>query len=283
MDRQLCQMRMRLISDKYNLATFIFPAKGERKYAVGFLKSFIFVDVFSVRPKKMHPMKFFLPFCLLAIWLFAACQPNQNATTEETLFEEYYIRFLEPEKELMAYATFQEGDSLESAKAKIFFGGVSFQGSGMQVRNLPKGIVRYTYKLKSANYQPPFKFRYKNDLGEQVEEIVQMQGIGKFEVTDSISQRKGMNLIIENGNLSENEQFILLFTDQTKRAFSIPIMGPTARNNYRLQASQISKLSKGKGQLYLVKKQNITREEGNRSISCNIEYYSNTIDIEVFD
>lgn len=220
---------------------------------------------------------FLLAISTILLW---GCENNPDLSND-VLFEEYYVRYLEAEKELKAYATFLEGDSLKNAKPKIFFGGVAFQNSGMEVRNLPKGVVKYRIKNDQVSYNNPFTFKYRNEEGETVEERLKMKPLGDFFVKDPISLSKGMTLVINDGSLSEDEQLILLFSDEKNRAFSIPIMGPTDQIAYGLTSNQIKNLSEGKGQLYLVKKQNKLREENNRIISSNIEFYSKTLEIYI--
>ena len=221
-------------------------------------------------------------YFLLAIttFLFWGCENNANLNNE-ILFEEYYVRYLEAEKELKAYATFLEGDSLQNAKPKIFFGGIAFQNSGMEVRNLPKGVVKYSITNDNASYSNPFTFKYRNEEGVAIEEVLEMKPLGDFFVKDNISLSKGMTLVINDGSLSEDEQLVLLFSDEKNRAFSIPIMGPSEQIEYTFTNDQIQNLSEGKGQLYIVKKQSKIKEGENRSVSSNIEFYSKTLEIYI--
>ena len=152
---------------------------------------------------------FLLAISTLLLW---RCENNTDLSND-IFFEEYYVRYLETEKELKAYATFLEGDSIQNAKPKIFFAGVAFQNSGMEVRNLPKGVVKYSITNNNVSYNSPFRFRYRNEEGQAVEERLNMKPLGDFFVKDQISLSKGMTLVINNGSLSEDEQLIFLFSD----------------------------------------------------------------------
>ena len=225
-------------------------------------------------------MKFLNLF--LSFFFLSCLSCNQDTALVEStqLFEEYYVRFLQAEKELKAHASFFEGDSIQNAKPKIFFGGVAFQGGGMQMRNLPKGVVRYSSTLEKADFISPFKFRYKNDLGETIIEKIEMQGIDDFFIKGDISQSQGMTLSL-NTELSDKESLVLLFSDEQNRAASIQIDGPSELLEHVINKEQTQRLQVGKGMLYLVKKQVNYREEKNRQISSTIEFYSKTIEIEV--
>ena len=58
-------------------------------------------------------------------------------------------------------------------------------------------------------------------------------------------------------------------------------MGPSDQIEYVFTSDQIKNLSEGKGQLYVVKKQSKVKEDNNRSISSNVEFYSKTLEIYI--
>ena len=80
----------------------------------------------------------------MIILLTTGCQDAITFKDDPQLIAEYYVRYLESDRQIKAYATFHEGDSLSNALPKTFLGGVSFRGSGMEPRAISNQITRYT-------------------------------------------------------------------------------------------------------------------------------------------
>lgn len=222
--------------------------------------------------------------CYLILLLFwgTGCQQDTQSTDNQRLFSEFFVRYLEPEQQLKAYASFFEGDSIKTAAPKTFLGGVSFQGMGMESRNLLDQAIRYTI-TSTGDYQPVFEFKYKNDDREEIIHSISMSPIEDFVVAPQVRKSEGMTLTVEGGALAPNESLVLLFNDENNKASSITINGPTQGIKHDIPASNLSGLNPGKCQLYLVKKKSEIAESSDAYTVSSIEFYSNTTDVEIME
>lgn len=223
----------------------------------------------------------FFCFCVLLL-LASGCK--QAATYKETnrIFSEYFVRYLESERQIKAYATFFEGDSMATAVPKTFLGGVTFQGSAMEPRNLLDKATRYTI-TQNGDYSSAFEFKYKNEQREEQHHIITMSPLQNLTIDSLISKSSNLKLRVQGGELSAEESLVLLFNDENNKASSITITGPTQGTEHLIPASNLKGLSTGKCQLYLVKKRGEIKESSDSHTVSAIEFYTNTVEVEVVE
>ena len=232
-----------------------------------------------MHPKRNRLMKFTLFFTsFLFLFFFSACQEQEKSTKEATLFENYFIRYLELEQQTKAQASFLEGDSLSNAKPKSFTGGVSFQQSGMTKRQISDQLIRFEQSRKIA-FAETFTFKYSSASDVSTRHTVRMTPIEDFFIKNNISKTKGLDIVVKGKNLSKNESLVFLFSDIENMVSSVEIKGPTHSIEFHLPAEKFVKLGLGTGKLYLVKKQTIKTSIDNRNIQSAIEYYTKDIEI----
>ena len=221
---------------------------------------------------------------LFSIVLISACSNSSTpevSNTAKNIYANYYVRYLESERMLKAEATFYKGDNPESAQPLTLQKGLSLFGNNMSVRRIQNKISRYHYEnLMDYPKDASFPFKYNHADSEAQTYTMSMSPVGKFEIKDcSIS--KGINLELETA-LNSNESFVVLFNDANNR--SVSLMVPFTENksiNIPLGAYK-EILSKGKSELYLVKKQKKEIEkDGNIENKGLIEYYSKSVEVEL--
>ncbi|MCB9287366.1 MAG: hypothetical protein H6560_08625 [Lewinellaceae bacterium] len=226
---------------------------------------------------------YFMIALIIAGSLLYGCREPREQEAPTPLFAEFYVRYLQAERELKAHASFFEGDSIQAATPKAFAEGAAFQGNSMEPRTLPGGTLRYTFE-QPGTYADTFRFSFRDDLGRGRQVLVAMAPIDSFAVTGGqASKSSGMALYARGGKLERGESMILLFNDEKNQAATIMLTGPSAGENYRIPAAKVEKLSSGKNTLYLVKKKRATQKEDGLSALTDIEFYTNTIEVEVTD
>ncbi len=226
-------------------------------------------------------MKYISAILLVCLILLASgCKQQENPVTEPTIFEDYFIRYLSPEEQLKAQAVFATGDSVHAITPFVPLGGVSFMGSGMEMKKISEDLIRYTQEMK-ASYQMGFKFRFKNTLGTFNNYEISMMPIEDFFVKGEVNKINGINLVINGGLLSDEESLVFILSDANNVATSYTITGPTKDFNYNIPPAIFKNFVPGTGKLYLVKK--ILKNESlkNREIHAEIEFYSKDLDIEI--
>ena len=232
-------------------------------------------------------MKIFYPsfFFILSLSIFGCKSDSVQEAPKKAkhIFAKYYVRYLQTEKELKAEVSFKEGDTLTHARS-IVLTDVSFEGEQMEVQSLGGNYgVRYSFR-KRGPYSRQYKFQYNSkDLG-QLSHTLGIDPITDFLIKEgTINKKSGTTLIWKGDPLTENQEMILLFTDEKRKAFPVQIKGPSERAELFLPAEKISNLSIGKGKLMLIKKQLEQADENNFTKISEVEFYSNNIDIEVVE
>ncbi len=213
-----------------------------------------------------------------------ACRNDKPETIKSDLYGDFFVRYLAPEQELKAYASFSQGDSIQSAVPIELPGGVSFQGGGMEGRNLQGQQFRYVYQSQT-DYTAPYTFKTKTPDGKALSHTITMSGLGKFSIREGvISKSKGMTLEIEQGMLKKNESIVMLFTvPATGNSYTIIAQGPHPDNIHAIPSTTLPALPKGKVQLYLVKKYEEIADSPLANITSSAEYYSDMIEVDVVD
>ena len=242
------------------------------------------IPIFSGKNSSMKQVYIFsLILLVFSALMFAGCGGAQPEEAPRHLFAEFFVRYLQTERELKAHATFFEGDSIQTAIPKAFAGGATFQGVGMNARNLPGGTVRYALE-QHDNYADTFRFSFKDDLGIRRDIPVAMAPIDSFSVRDEqISKSTGMALYARGGRLTKGESMVLFFSDQDNKASTILLTGPSAGEEYRIPAAKVETFAPGNYDLYLVKKKREVVKGDTISTMADIEYYTNTIKVEVVE
>ncbi len=225
-------------------------------------------------------MKNALSILLLLVMVIAGCQPAEAPPESQSYFADFFVRYLAAERQLKAYASFFEGDSLATAAARPLPEGVTFQGNPMERRDLPNELIRYT-DLRTAGFNGRYTFAFTDQQGTPREQVIEMTPVERFSLPDGISRTRGLTLEISGGPLLTNQSLVLLFSDASKRAFSITIDGPTTTEVLQVSPDKLSSLPSGTAQLYLVKKQSIISRARQTTTIAEIEYYTGIQEVEV--
>lgn len=206
----------------------------------------------------------------------------ETASKTPTIYATLYVRYIQPDQQIKAEATFYEGDSLKTALPKAITGGTTFQNSGMGNRTLQDQVIRYGYE-NTIEYPAQFSFGFKDGAEQPYTHNYSMSPTGDFSIKEAISKTRGMTLILEGESLKKGERLVLLFSDAENKAYTVEMRGPTRSKEIPINAKQLEKLPVGKGQLYLVKKKLESVKLEFLDINAAAEYYTHSIDIEVVE
>ncbi len=226
-------------------------------------------------------MKSFLLF-LLGISLIG-CATKETSADQAHLFADYYVRFLQTEQQVKAYATFLKGDSLETAQPAEWIELVRFQGDQMESRSIGAQSKRFVYNGPAA-YASAFTFSYKDKNNKEQKVTIPMPGIQDFSVLGAASKSNGMSIQLSGIDIAENESLILLFTDSKNASSTIPLPGPIKMGGtLTLPASYLKSVSLGKNKLYLVRNLKSITRTLEQDITIESEFYSKTVELEVVE
>ena len=231
------------------------------------------------RTMKFLPLQ--LVSLLISILLFSSCKDLSKQEVPLHLYTQYYIRYLAPQQQLKAEVSFMEGEAPPSAQPKTFLGGVSFMGNKMELQELQNDQQRYVH-TSTIPYPELFNFQYQNN-GDLQNNQLSMQPIRQFRVRKPFSKSQGLELVVQDDLLRGNESLVLLFADAQNQAFAHTIQGPGRDSVFSISADALTGLPTGPSTLYLVKRLERIQEQNRQSITTTIEYYTDTIRVEVLE
>ncbi len=232
-------------------------------------------------------MKIFtISFLSIFILFVSACESDKKAeisNSKDHFFVRSYVRYLQTEKELKAEISFKKGDTLKTA-VPVILDEVIFEGEKVSPQNLGKSYgVRYDFR-KRGPYRDQYEFNFRGGPIEQTSHILKMNPITEFLIKEgTINKKEGMTINWKGEALNKDQQMVLLFTDEQKKAFPIKLKGPTQKPEVFIPRIKTKNLTTGKGKLMLIKKQFTETKEGNLTKVSEIEFYSNNLDIEVIE
>jgi len=224
---------------------------------------------------------FFIVFILLISLCFSCNFLQKEATIKNILQVDYYVRYLQSDKQLKVNISFTETDSTEKKMPKkmeeVLFANKTLNGE--------KVGKEYRYQLET---QMPFKKEY--GLTYRLNQVdidsatIQMQAISDFFIKkDKVSKTAGTNLNFEGVEQSAKETLVLLFSDANNKTATIKIGNHAVNAPITILPEQVSQLEVGKGKVYLVKKQTIQTKSMSVELTGSTEYYSAVKEIEIIE
>ena len=227
----------------------------------------------------MGIIRFFTAFFLL-IAILPGCQTSE-AVEQPKIFGNLYVRYLQDGQQIKAEASFFEGDSAHTAQPISILGGVAFQGSGMESRNIQGKMIRYQYENQAA-YPDQFSFQVQDESGQSHHFAAKMPPVNDFLTPDTISKTRETTLELQPAPGSKLEALALLFSDAEGKASLIEIPAPLSKK-IPLTPALLSKLRPGTYQLYLVKKQRTFIEQGVYRVYFDLEFYTEVKRVVISD
>ena len=220
----------------------------------------------------------------LALLFLSACQNAPAPKDKEPaglLFADLYVRYIAPQQQYTASASFRQGDSLKTAQSISLPQPVQFESEEMNTRTLPQGLTRYRLDRKSP-YQNGNTFVFTPPGSQPRPYQLQLPAIDSFEIIGgSASLSDGMKLYLHGQPLQDGERLVLLFSDAQNKAESITLPGPQFEDTIQLHPLRLRKLSPGPHTLYLVRKANRDTQLADIRLRTAAEYYSDSQPFEV--
>jgi len=220
-------------------------------------------------------------FLLLSTLLVIGCQTDPKPKqAEPIIFSSYYVRYMEPERELKAEATFRQGDSQQNAQAKQF-NSVTFNNKEMVFKELSANNKRYIFNASMDFSSDDLQFGFINDAGQKESQPFSFSPITKLSVQGTINKSKGAAISWEGGPLTAEESVVCLFDNAANKSTSLIIKGPSNGSQINIPPEKMNGLTPGTAELYLVRKKRIRKESGKRISFAQMEYYTKTIEVVV--
>ena len=223
----------------------------------------------------MRNFSFYL-FLFFGIILGCQSAEKENSTP---FFGNLYVRYLEDGQEIKAEVTLFTGDSMAVANAYEPEGGLQFLGSAMQARNFNEQLTRYQFENRIPA-PATYRFKFTNPEGKEVRIETPVYKIDFFSLTDPLSRSSGGSLSLTPEELVENQQILILLSNEEGLARTIEITGPANISDISFPKQQLKALSPGKWEYYIVKKSYSRPQEGLQLLTG---YYTKTQTLEIVD
>jgi len=219
---------------------------------------------------------------ILLISLCFSCNFGQKESTKKNIIQvDYYVRYLQSDKQLKTNISFAEVDSTKRIMPKkmeevLFANNVL---SGKKVGN------QYRYQLeKQMPFAESYSLTYRQNQIEIDSVSIRMQPINDFAIKKGkVSKTAGTNITFEGTLASTEETLVLLFSDRNNKTATIKIDNHSVNSPITILPEQVSHLTVGTGNVYIVKKQtNRITSEGVEWTGLT-EYYSTVKTIEIIE
>ena len=220
-------------------------------------------------------------FILLTFsWIGCNSTPKDPAKANRLQID-YYVRYLQPEKQLKVNINFTKIDSTGKS-VPIKMEEVLFANDAL---NEKKMGAQYRYQLEqempfAKNYSLTYRFNQKR----MDSLFIAMQAISDFTIKKGkVSKTAGTNLTFERPEQATKETLVLLFSDSNNKTATIKIGNHPQNAPIIILPEQVRHLTLGKGKVYLVKKEMIQRKSTSIELTGLTEYYSAVKDIEIIE
>ncbi len=218
-------------------------------------------------------------FLALSIVLgFSSC--NSVDKGQSAVYGSFFIRYMEEGGWLQSNVSFFEGDTIASARPKIWKGGVSLLGSAMDARRLPGDEIRYITD-RQIDFITDYTFRFSDDQAALREVKTNIQPVNPMSIKAPASKSAG--LIFEHGgkSLESGESIVILLSDELGQTFTIEVNGPQPGNSIVWNGGQVERIPPGTFQWYAVRKNQKQFKDGYMDFSIETEYYSKPVSVEI--
>jgi len=222
-----------------------------------------------------------IAFILLTSLCFS-CNFRQKETTNKNILQvDYYVRYLQSDKQLKVNISFTEKDSTEKIIPKkmeeVLFAN--------KVLNGKKVGNEFRYQLAT---QIPFTEKYgliyRLNQTKTDSLTIQMEALSDFSIKKGkVSKTAGTNLTFEGTEHPTKETLVLLFSDVNNKTTTIKIDNHPVNKPIVILPEQVNHLAIGKGNVYLVKKQTIQAKSATTELIGLTEYYSVVKEIEIIE
>jgi len=194
-------------------------------------------------------------FLLLTSLCISCNFMQKEATKKNSLQVDYYVRYLQGDKQLKVNISFTEIDSTEKRipqkMEEVVFANKVL--SGKKVGNL------YRYQLvEEMPFVETYGLTYRINQREIDSLAIHIQAISDFAIKkEKVSKTAGTNLTFAGAQQPTKETLVLLLSDRNNQAATIKIEHHPINAPITILPEQVSQLAIGKGKVYIVKKQAI--------------------------
>ena len=228
-----------------------------------------------------NTLTFSTAFSLLILLCFSCNFSQKKSLKQKILQIDYYVRYLQTDKQVKAIIGFTEIDSTQKRTPKMMEEVLLEKHtlSGKKVGN------QYRYQLtKEIPFAENYELTYRLNREETITQTINIYPIIDFTIKKGkVSKKMGTNLIFEGMPLATNEALVLLLSDKDGQTATFKITNQRKNSIITIPAEKVNHLAVGKGTMYMVRKQTTQTQSAATELVGLTEYYSTVRTIEIID
>jgi hypothetical protein len=226
----------------------------------------------------------FMAFAGFCLCLFGACgaQPAKEQAAGKLVQMDFYIRYVEPKREIQAEVSFFS----DTGAVELKGGNVSFAGHVMTPRRLPKVGVQYRFTLENMACDTVYTFELTEANGQSRQIRVPMNRIVEPSLVSKggLSKKNGGLLAWKGKNFEPQDALTINLSDAKGSPISINHVGITREPQLlNIAPAFLASLDKGKLTLQLVKKWVKQEEQQGVKVFIRTEFYFSPLEVNLAD
>ena len=228
-----------------------------------------------------NTVTFSIVFSLLIFLCFSCDFSQKESLKKNNLHVDYYVRYLQKDKQVKAIISFNEEDSTKKIMPKkmeeVLF--EDYALSGKKVGN------QYQYQLtKEIPFLEDYGLTYRLNKEQSITQTITIPSLTNYSIKKGkVSKKVGTTLFFEDQPLQTNETLVLLLSDEANKTATIKIMNQSENTPITILPEHVSHLAAGKGTMYMVRKQTIQKQSVTTQLTGLTEYYSAVKQIEIIE
>lgn len=223
---------------------------------------------------------FLFAFILLFSFCFSCKSEQKERLKTEKLQINFYLRYLQPDKQVKAAISFSTLDTTKKVIPKkmeeVLFQEIVLDGQ--------KSQNQYQYQtVQEMAFVENYSFGYRTNANANQKLDIRICPILDFIIKKGkISKKVGSSIKLEGKELQKNEALLLLISDKNTKTNTIKIQSLSDKLTINISPEQIANLEVGKATVYIVRQQTI-EEKANNFIKGRTEFYTDAKNIEIID
>lgn len=219
-------------------------------------------------------------FASLCCFLFLAGCVKDKKEDNFPRNVDFYIRYLSEGDQFNSLCKITYADSVATGESDTSNYDITVSGNDMKQIIANNGNKHYNLKTKLP-FKNSYEIKIKDKSGDILSQQTKLFKIDSLILDNKISIGKGSTLKYAGTPLDQDESLILMVVSKDGKTSSTDIKGPTTNNEVMLQPQNMTMLSAGMADVYLIRVYSSVITNEDFTFYFRNEYFSKTYKIEL--
>ena len=221
-----------------------------------------------------------LTFLSLFITLFLTGCIKDKKTDEFPRNVDFYIRYISEGDQFNSLCKISYADSVAIGEPDTSSYNITVGGKDMKEIVTAKGNKNYNLKM-NLPYQSTYDIKIKNRDNQILSQETKLIKIDSLTVEKTISISKGGSIKFHGQPIGQEESLILMLVGKDGKTSSTTVQGPGSSNDILLKADNMSMLTAGPADLYLIRVYSAVITNEHMTFYFRNEYFSKTYKVNL--